>query len=211
MELNKYIDHTLLKPACTSNDIKNLCEEAKKYNFFSVCVNPDFVKFAKQCLENTDVKIACVVGFPLGANTTEMKVMEAMEAVKNGASEIDMVINNSKLKEKEYNFILNEINEISEKSGVLTKVIIETSLLDEYEVRKMCEIVNESKAECIKTSTGFIGEGAKLETVKLMASLMNENKFVKASGGIRDKETALKMIEAGAKRLGTSSGVKIVE
>ena len=211
MELNKYIDHTLLKPACTSQDIVKLCEEAKQHKFFSVCVNPHFVPLAKQCLENTDVKIACVVGFPLGANTTEMKVLEAVEAVKNGASEIDMVINNSKLKEKDYDYIIHEINEIREKSGVLTKVIIETSLLNEDEVKKMCEIVNNSKAECIKTSTGFIGEGAQLETVKLMASLMNEDKFVKASGGIRDKETALKMIEAGAKRLGTSSGVKIVE
>ena len=211
MELNKYIDHTLLKPSCTSEDIKNLCEDAKKYDFFSVCVNPDFVKLAKQCLEGTDVKIACVVGFPLGANTTNMKVLEAVEAVKNGASEIDMVINNSKFKDKDYDYILNEINQIREQSGVLTKVIIETSLLSIDEVEKMCEIVNRSKAECIKTSTGFIGEGAKLETVKLMASKMIDGKFVKASGGIRDKQTALDMISAGAKRLGTSSGVKIVE
>ncbi len=211
MEINRYIDHTLLKPACTSDDIKRLCEEAKKNNFFSVCVNPHFVKLAKKCLDKSNVKIACVVGFPLGANTTNIKVLEAVEAVKNGANEIDMVINNSKLKEKDYNYILDEINEIREKAGVLTKVIIETSLLSQDEVEKMCEIVNLSKAECIKTSTGFVGEGAQLETVRLMASKMNGNKFVKASGGIRDKQTALAMINAGAKRLGTSSGVKIME
>ena len=211
MEINKYIDHTLLKPSCTSNDIIRICEEAKQYKFFSVCVNPHFVKLAKQNLEGTDVKVACVVGFPLGANTTNIKVLEAVEAVKNGASEIDMVINNSKLKEKDYDYILNEINEIREKAGVLTKVIIETSLLNFDEVEKMCEIVNLSKAECIKTSTGFVGEGAQLETVKLMASKMKDGKFVKASGGIRDKQTALAMIDAGAKRLGTSSGVKIME
>jgi len=211
MKLNKYIDHTLLKSVATEQDIKNLCLEAKKYDFYSVCVNPCNVKFANEQLKGTDVKIACVVGFPLGANRTEIKVQEAVLAVKDGASEIDMVINIGKLKEGNFDYVLNEINQIREQSGVLTKVIIETSQLSKEEISKMCEIVNESKAECIKTSTGFVGEGAKLEDVKLMASLMNKDKFVKASGGIRDKETALKMIEAGAKRLGTSSGAKIVE
>ena len=139
-----------------------------------------------------------------------MKVLEAVKAVEDGASEIDMVINVGALKEGNYALVLDEINQIREKSGVLLKVIIETSQLTQEEVIKMCEIVNESKAECIKTSTGFVGGGAELETVKLMCSLMNEDKFVKASGGIRDKEAALKMIEVGAKRLGTSSGIKIV-
>ena len=211
MEVNKYIDHTLLKPACTKADIIKLCDEAKKYHFYSVCVNPAFVALANEQLKGSDVKIACVIGFPLGANRTDIKVLEAVKAVEDGATEIDMVINNSALKDKDYDYILNEINAIRRESGVLLKVIIETSLLNEEEVRKMCEIVNMSDAECIKTSTGFIGGGAELETVKLMASLMKEGKFVKASGGIRDRETALKMIEVGAKRLGTSSGIKIIE
>lgn len=211
MKLNKYIDHTLLKSIATERDIKNLCQEAIKYGFYSVCVNPCNVKQANNLLQGTDVKIASVVGFPLGANKTEIKVNEAIMAVEDGASEIDMVINIGKLKEGNYDYVINKINQIRERSGVLTKVIIETSQLTKEEIVKMCEIVNLSKAECIKTSTGFVGEGAKLEDVKLMASLMKQNKFVKASGGIRDKETALKMIETGAKRLGTSSGVKIVE
>lgn len=211
MGLNKFIDHTVLKTVATEDDVKKLCAEAKQYGFYSVCVNPCFVKLAEQELRGSDVKIACVVGFPLGANLTETKVNEAVLAVKNGASEIDMVINVGKLKEKNYNYVLNEINEIREKSKVLTKVIIETSQLTIEEVVTMCDIVNKSKAECIKTSTGFVGGGAELETVKLMVSKMIDGKFVKASGGIRDKETAVKMIEVGAKRLGTSSGVKIVE
>lgn len=211
MELNKYIDHTVLKPITTTADIKKLCKEAKEHKFFSVCVNPCYVKLASEELKGSDVKIACVVGFPLGANRTDIKVLEAVKAVEDGASEIDMVINIGALKEGNYKYVLDEINEIREKSNVLLKVIIETSQLTKEEVIKMCEIVNESKAECIKTSTGFVGGGAELETVKLMCSLMNKDKFVKASGGIRDKETALKMIEVGAKRLGTSSGIKIVE
>ncbi|MBQ7308379.1 MAG: deoxyribose-phosphate aldolase [Clostridia bacterium] len=210
MELNKYIDHTVLKPITTTADIKKLCQEAIEHKFFSVCVNPCYVALANELLKGTDVKIACVVGFPLGANRTDMKVLEAVKAVEDGASEIDMVINVGALKEGNYELVLDEINQIREKSGVLLKVIIETSQLTQEEVIKMCEIVNQSKAECIKTSTGFVGGGAELETVKLMCSLMNEDKFVKASGGIRDKEAALKMVEVGAKRLGTSSGIKIV-
>lgn len=210
MELNKYIDHTVLKPITTTEDIKKLCKEAKEHKFFSVCVNPCFVALANKELQGSDVKIACVVGFPLGANRTDMKVLEAVKAVEDGASEIDMVINVGALKEGNYKYVLDEINQIRDASGVLLKVIIETSQLTTEEVEKMCEIVNESKAECIKTSTGFIGGGAELETVALMCSLMKGDKFVKASGGIRDKETALKMIEVGAKRLGTSSGIKIV-
>ena len=209
MKLNKYIDHTLLKPNATSQMIKNLCEEAKKYEFFSVCVNPDFVKLAKNELKGTNVKVACVVGFPLGSNKTEIKVKEAALAVLDGADEIDMVINISKLKEKNYEYVLDEINQIKAACGCTLKVIIETSLLEKDEIAKMCEIVNESKAECIKTSTGFIGEGAKEEDVALMAKLIKEPKFVKASGGIRNYDAALKMVQLGAKRLGVSAGVAI--
>lgn len=209
-KLNRYIDHTILKPIATKTDIIKLCDEAIKYNFFSVCVNPYYVKFASELLKGTDVKVACVVGFPLGANTTNLKVIEAVEAVKNGASEIDMVINNSALKDKNYAYILNEINEIKKSSKVTLKVIIETSQLTKEEIIKMCEIVNISDAECIKTSTGFVGGGAELETVKLMANLMKQGKFVKASGGIRNYTSAVNMINVGARRIGTSSGVDIM-
>ncbi|MBO4413059.1 MAG: deoxyribose-phosphate aldolase [Clostridia bacterium] len=209
MKLNKYIDHTLLKPNATSEMIEKLCNEAKQFEFFSVCVNPDFVALAKSNLKGTDVKVACVVGFPLGANKTEIKVEEAALAVKDGADEIDMVINISKLKEKNYDYVLSEINQIKAACGCTLKVIIETSLLTKDEIAKMCEIVNISNAECIKTSTGFIGEGAKEEDVALMAKLIRAPKFVKASGGIRDYDAALKMVTLGAKRLGVSAGVAI--
>ena len=209
MKLNKYIDHTLLKPNATSQMIKNLCEEAKKYEFFSVCVNPDFVKLAKDELKGTNVKVACVVGFPLGSNKTEIKVKEAALAVLDGADEIDMVINISKLKEKDYEYVLDEINQIKDACGCTLKVIIETSLLEKDEIAKMCEIVNTSKAECIKTSTGFASEGAKEEDVALMAKLIKSPKFVKASGGIRNYDAALAMVQLGAKRLGVSAGVAI--
>lgn len=207
MELNKYIDHTLLKPIATNEDIKKLCEEAIKYNFASVCVNPCYVNFAKECLANHNINIAAVVGFPLGANTTEIKTLEAFKAVKDGASEIDMVINNSLFKSKKYNEVLNDINKVCE-CGVLVKVIVETSNLTSDELIKVCEIVSKSNASFIKTSTGFIGEGAKLEDIKIMKQ--HCTKKIKASGGIRDKKTMLEMIEAGAERIGTSSGVKIM-
>jgi len=209
MKLNKFIDHTLLKPNATEEMIKNLCNEAMKYNFFSVCVNPDFVRLAKNKLEGSDVKVACVVGFPLGANKTEIKAKEAELAVEDGADEIDMVINVSKLKDRDYEYVLDEINRIKKACGCTLKVIIETSLLTKDEIAKMCEIVNMSKADCIKTSTGFVGEGAKEEDVALMAKLIKAPKFIKASGGIRDYDTALKMITLGARRLGVSAGVII--
>lgn len=209
MKLNKFIDHTLLKPNATEEMIANLCDEAIKFGFFSVCVNPDFVCFAKNKLQCTDVKIACVVGFPLGANKTEIKAKEATLAVEDGADEIDMVINISKLKERDYDYVLNEINRIKKACGCTLKVIIETSLLTTEEIAKMCEIVNDSDADCIKTSTGFVGEGAKEEDVALMAKLIKAPKFVKASGGIRDYSTALKMVALGARRLGVSAGVAI--
>ena len=208
-EYCKYIDHTNLKPTATQEDIKKLCEEAKKYGFYSVCVNPFWVKYAKEQLNNSNVKIACVIGFPLGANSTEIKKMEAIEAVKNGAEELDMVINQGLLKMEKYNEVLADINAVCE-AGVLVKVIIETSNLSEEEIAKMCEIVNKSNAEFIKTSTGFIGDGAKEEHIKLMRKLMLPNKQVKASGGIRDYQSFIKMINSGADRIGTSSGVKIL-
>lgn len=209
MNYNKYIDHTLLKPTATEQDIIRLCEEAKHYNFYSVCVNPCYVKLASSLLQGTDVKVACVIGFPLGANTTQIKRMEALEAVANGATELDMVINQGLFKMGQYDKVVDDINAVCE-AGVLVKVIIETSQLNQQEISKLCELVNQSKAEYIKTSTGFVGEGARLEDIQLMSKLMNDDKFVKASGGIRDKETFLKMIQAGANRIGTSSGTKLL-
>ena len=209
MEYNKYIDHTVLKPTATKQDIIKLCEEAKQYNFYTVCVNPCYVKLASDLLKDSQVKVACVIGFPLGANTTEIKRLESLEAVKNGATELDMVINQGLFKMGEYEKVVEDINAVCE-AGVLVKVIIETSQLNQQEIAKLCELVNKSNAKYIKTSTGFVGEGAKLEDVQLMCSLMNKGKYVKASGGIRDKETFLKMIQVGASRIGTSSGTKLI-
>ena len=209
MKKSKYIDHTLLKPIATKDDIKKLCDEAIEYDFYSVCVNPYYVEYASQLLQGTDVKVACVIGFPLGANTTQIKKLEAQEAVKNGAGELDMVINQGLFKMGEYQAVLDDINAVCE-AGVPVKVIIETSQLNQEEIAKLCEIVNQSNALYIKTSTGFVGEGARLDDVKLMASLMAEGKLVKASGGIRDEQTFAQMVEAGATRIGTSSGTKLV-
>ena len=209
MKKSKYIDHTLLKPTATKDDIKKLCQEAIENDFYSVCVNPCFVEYASELLQGTDVKVACVVGFPLGANTTKLKKIEAFEAVANGASEIDMVINQGYVKQGDYDKVLEEINEICD-CGALVKVIIETSQLSEQEIENLCDVVNKSFATYIKTSTGFVGEGAKFEHVELMRKCMNANKKVKASGGIRDKETFEKMIALGAERIGTSSGTKLI-
>lgn len=211
MELNKYIDHTILKATASVEDIKKLCEEAKEYNFYSVCVNGCYVKDAKKYLEGSDVKVAAVVGFPLGAMTTAAKVFEAREAVENGASEIDMVINVAKLKDGEYAYVEEEIREIKEAIGDnLLKVIIETCYLTDEEKVKACELSLAAKAEYVKTSTGFGTGGATFEDVKLMKSVVGNSAKVKASGGVKDKETAEKYIELGAERLGTSSGIAII-
>lgn len=209
MEYNKLIDHTLLKPSASENDIKNLCNEAKEYNFYSVCVNPQYVSFAKKELANSSVKVTSVIGFPLGANSSAIKLEEAKEAVLNGADELDMVVNLGLFKSGKYHKVVNDINAVC-STGAVVKVIIETSQLTKDEIIKMCEIVNNSNAKFIKTSTGFIGDGAKEEDVALMKQYINTNKQIKASGGIRDKQTFLKMINAGATRIGTSSGIKIM-
>lgn len=218
MELNKYIEHTLLKQDATKNDIKKILDEACKYNFFGVCVNPCYVSYAKQYLKDTereDIKIVTVIGFPLGQTTCESKVLETIDAVKNGADEIDMVINDGKLKDADYDYIIDEISKVkSACQNRNLKVIIETDLLTKEEIKIACELCIKGGANFVKTSTGFVknGVGAKAEDVKLMfETVKGAGLQVKASGGIRDKETALKMIEAGAVRLGTSSGVKIVE
>ena len=212
--MEKYIEHTLLKQDATEQDLINLFEEAKKYNFLGVCINPCYVKLAKECLKNSDVKIVTVVGFPLGANKTDVKVYETKCAIEDGADEIDMVINVTRLKDKKYDFIVNEIKKIKEAAGShILKVILETDLLTKEEIKKACELCIEAKADIVKTSTGFVknGVGGKEEDVKLMYDTVSPYGLkVKASGGIRDRETAEKLIKAGASRLGTSSGVKII-
>ena len=212
MGLNKYIDHTILKATASSSDIQKLCEEAIEHEFYSVCVNGCYVADAKHLLQGTDVKVAAVVGFPLGAMTTAAKVFEAKEAVENGASEIDMVINIAKLKDGEFEFVENEIRQIKEAIGDnVLKVIIETCYLTDEEKVKACELSLAAKADFVKTSTGFGTGGATYEDVKLMKSVVGNNAKVKASGGVRDKETAQKYVDLGAERLGTSSGIEIVK
>lgn len=216
MKLNKYIEHTLLKQDATKADLIKLLDEARENSFLGVCVNPVNVAFTKQYLKDTDaneVKIVTVIGFPLGQCTTEAKVLETIDAVKNGADEIDMVLNVGKLKDNEYDYIVKEISAIKTAcQGKALKVILETDLLSSDEIKKACELCIEGKADFVKTSTGFVknGVGAKAEDIKLMYETVKDAGLgVKASGGVRDKEAALKMIEAGATRIGTSSGVAI--
>ncbi len=212
--LNKYVEHTLLKQDATKAELIKLFDEAKQYNFLGVCVNPCYVELAKENLKNSDVKIVTVIGFPLGANTTKTKVFETVNAINDGADEIDMVINVTKLKDRENDYIVDEIKQIKHAcQGHNLKVIIETDLLDKDEIKLACELCIKGGADFVKTSTGFVknGVGAKVEDVKLMYDTVNfAGLQVKASGGIRDKEAAIAMIKSGAARLGTSSGIKIV-
>lgn len=212
--LNKHIEHTLLKQDAKLEDFIKLFNEAKAHKFLGVCINPAYVKLAKENLKDNDVKVVTVIGFPLGANRSDVKAFEASKAVEDGADEIDMVINVTAIKNKDYDFVVNDIKAVKAacKDKPL-KVILETDLLEKDEIKKACELCVEAKADLVKTSTGFVkgGVGAKTEDVKLMYETVSPYGLkVKASGGIRDKEAAIKMIEAGAERLGTSSGVKIV-
>ena len=213
-DLAKYIEHTLLKQNATAQELEKLYAEAKKYNFRGVCVNPAYVKSAKEFLKGTDVKIVTVVGFPLGANVSNVKAFEAEQSVKDGADEVDMVINVSAIKDANWEYVETDIRTVKEAcpNNVL-KVILETDLLTQEEIKKACEVCIKAKADFVKTSTGFVknGVGAKLEDVKLMYETVAPFGLkVKASGGIRDKNKALEMIKAGAYSLGTSSGVEIV-
>lgn len=212
MEINKYIDHTLLKPDAKIEDIDKLCLEAIEYDFASVCVNPCFVRYCSEKLKDSDVKVCTVIGFPLGATSTEAKVFETKQAVKDGADEIDMVINVSHLKANDDEYELNEIKKIRKAcKGKILKVIIETCLLTDEEKIKICKIAKKAKADFVKTSTGFSTGGATVHDVKLMKKAVGKNVKVKASGGIRDYETFMDMIKAGAERVGASSGVKIMD
>ncbi len=211
--LNKHIEHTLLKQDAVYEDFIKLFDEAKEHKFLGVCVNPLYVRLTKEQLEGSGVKIVTVVGFPLGANKSDVKAYEAQQAVEDGADEIDMVINVTALKNKDYEFVQKDIETVKAFcADKPLKVILETDLLTKDEIKSACEICIAAKADFVKTSTGFVknGVGAKVEDVKLMYETVSPHGLkVKASGGIRDKETAIKMLEAGAERLGTSSGVKI--
>lgn len=212
MELNKYIDHTILKAVATPKDIEKLCDEAMKYNFYSVCVNGSYVEKCAKILNGTEVKVAAVIGFPLGAMSTSAKVFEAKDCIANGASEIDMVINVGMLKAGEFSYVEDEIRKIKEAIGEnVLKVIIETCYLTEEEKVKACELSLNAKADFVKTSTGFGTGGATEEDVALMKKVVGNNAKVKASGGVRSYEDAIKYINLGAERLGTSSGIKIME
>lgn len=211
MNIAKYIDHTNLKPIAQRKDIEQLCREAKEHNFASVCVNPCWVSYASKLLKGSSVKVCTVIGFPLGANDSKVKAFEAKNAIEQGAGEVDMVINIGALKAGEYDLVKSDIAAVRAASqGKVLKVIIETSYLTEEEKQKVCQICAECGADFVKTSTGFSPSGATAEDVALMAKAAGVNVKVKASGGIRTREDALKMIEAGASRLGTSAGVKII-
>lgn len=212
MKLNKYIDHTILKPETTKEQVAQILAEAKVYDFASVCVNPTWVSFAAQELKDSDVKVCTVIGFPLGANTPALKAFETKDAIENGADEIDMVINIGALKSKNDELVLEDIKAVVEASGdKLVKVIIETCLLTEEEKIKACQLSKEAGADFVKTSTGFSTGGATVEDVALMRKTVGPDMGVKASGGARSYEDAIAFIEAGATRIGASSGVAIMK
>lgn len=212
MKESKYIDHTLLKPEATKAQIIQLCEDAVKNDFASVCVNPYWVKTCAGEVKDSDVLVCTVVGFPLGANTSETKVFETKEAISNGADEIDMVINIGALKGKEYDVVLEDIKAIVEAAkDHVVKVIIETSLLSDDEIIKASQLAKEAKAAFVKTSTGFSTGGATKEDVALMAQVVAPDLGVKASGGVKTREDFLAMIKAGATRIGTSNGMALLK
>lgn len=207
------IDHTLLKPESTPDEIKKICREAMDNKFASVCINPCYVSLASKELMNSNVNVCTVIGFPLGANTTDTKVFEAQKAVKDGANEVDMVINVGMLKAKENEYVKNDIKSVRDSvpENVKLKVIIETCLLTDDEKVTACKLAKEAGADFVKTSTGFSKWGAKAEDVKIMRKTVGDKMGVKASGGIHTFEDAVSMIESGATRLGTSASLKIIK
>ncbi|CAF0959288.1 unnamed protein product [Didymodactylos carnosus] len=216
LDLSSKIDHTLLKPDSTDDQIITLCSQAIQYQFASVCIQPTYVQLAhehlKQQEQSSKVKVCTVIGFPLGSNTTETKLFECQQAIDQGAEEIDMVINIGKVKSKHWNYLEQEIKQIKDKcKNLVLKVIIETCLLTREEKIQLCQIVTRCHADYIKTSTGFSTGGATLDDIKLMREYCGENVKIKASGGIRDIKFANELIDAGATRLGTSSGTKLVD
>ncbi|ASZ06429.1 deoxyribose-phosphate aldolase [Enterococcus thailandicus] len=212
MELNRMIDHTILKADATEEDVLRIIEEAKKYHFYSVCINPTWVSLAKEQLKGEPVAVCTVIGFPLGANTSAVKAYETTDAINNGADEVDMVINIGALKSKQFNKVQQDIEAVVEaaKDRALVKVIIETALLTNEEIVKACELAKIAGADFVKTSTGFSTGGAKVEDIRLMRATVGPEMGVKASGGIHNEEEAIAMVEAGATRIGTSAGVAII-
>ncbi|NMB97303.1 MAG: deoxyribose-phosphate aldolase [Clostridiaceae bacterium] len=208
----KYCDHTILKPEATHEMVKKFCDEAKEYGFAAVCVNPVYVSYVSELLKGSSVKTCCVIGFPLGANTTLVKVVEARDAIANGAEEVDMVMNVGALKEGNYDIVLKDIRTVVEAAAgkAAVKVILETSLLTDEEIIKACQIAKEAGVQFVKTSTGFGSRGASVNDVILMKRAVGPDIQIKASTGIKTREDADKMIKASATRLGTSSGIKIV-
>lgn len=211
--LKSYIDHTVLKPEATDLVIQQACLDAKKYDFKAVCVNPTWVSYVSDLLKGTDVQTCTVIGFPLGANTTEIKVAETKQAIADGANEVDMVINIGAMKSEDFGFVHDDIKAVVKAADnkAIVKVIIETSLLERNEKIRACEIAKRAGADFVKTSTGFSTGGAIVEDIKLMRLSVGPEMGVKASGGVRTLEDAKAMIEAGATRIGTSNGIALVE
>lgn len=211
MEINQYIDHTLLAANATSAEIQKICEEAVEHEFYAVCVNSSYVKTAKNYLKSSNVKLAATVGFPLGAASAESKIEEASQAVRDGADEIDMVMNIGFLKDNKAEKVQEEISEIKKAIGdKVLKVILETCYLTEEEIRSGCELSLKAGADFVKTSTGFGSRGASKEDISIMKDVVGDKMKIKASGGIRDAKTAREYIDLGVHRIGTSSGIKIV-
>lgn len=214
-KLAKMIDHTILKPTATAEQIKKLCSEAKEYGFASVCINPCYVPLAADILKETQVKVCTVIGFPLGAGTTRTKIFEAQDAVENGAIELDYVVNVGDVLDGRYELVRQEMREFVELKkkyafDLVIKIILETCYLSEEQIVKVCEFARETGIDFVKTSTGFGTGGATIEHVRLMRETVGPELGVKASGGVRDRQTADAMVQAGANRIGTSSGIEIV-
>ncbi|MEC1551450.1 deoxyribose-phosphate aldolase [Bacillus haynesii] len=212
-QIARMIDHTVLKPDTVKSEIETLCKEARVYGFASVCVNPCWVKLCAELLKDSEVKVCTVIGFPLGATSSETKAFETKQAIADGAGEVDMVINIGALKDCDTGTVEHDIRAVTDAADdkALVKVIIETSLLTDEEKRQACELAVKAGADFVKTSTGFSGGGATVRDIKLMRDAVGPDIGVKASGGVRDKESALAMIEAGATRIGASAGVSIVK
>ena len=212
MNYNKMIDHTVLKADTPLETVKRICDEAMEYGFASVCINPCHVAYCADYLKDSDVNVCTVIGFPLGANTSATKAFETKDAIANGADEIDMVMNIGALKDKNYDLVRDDVKAVVDAAnGTLVKVILETCLLTEEEIKKACELCVEAKADFVKTSTGFSTRGATIEDVKIMKAAVQGKAKVKAAGGVRTHEDMVKIVEAGADRIGTSAGCSLVE
>lgn len=212
MNYNKMIDHTVLKADTPLETVKRICDEAMEYGFASVCINPCHVAYCADYLKDSDVNVCTVIGFPLGANTSAVKAFETKDAIANGADEIDMVMNIGALKDKNYDLVRDDVKAVVEAAnGTLVKVILETCLLTEDEIKKACELCVEAKADYVKTSTGFSTRGATIEDVRIMKEAVHGKAKVKAAGGVRTSEDMVKIVAAGADRIGTSAGCSLVK